>query len=388
MSSTKKKTRKVTKKTTKKATAKKATVGVLDEIASDLKDFQVKVYNKDTVKDDAPYIIPFRHRGLQKISGGIIGGTFAEISGESGGGKSFHGYELIAECQKMDGVAVLFDGENAWDDAYAKMMNINTDNGTFMISKERDIDKVFNLMIKTIKAVRKKKRNIPILFVIDSYYTLATKTALENDDKAKEAEGYYHKRKNGHFSTRMDTFVPMLGETDSTLVLLNQTRLKEENMITKQKIYKTLCEEVIQFIATQRLQITFPLKQEKKEVKSTNSAGKTKIKDGFRVVVETIKNRTVRPFQKVTVIVKYDGGLRRNSGLVELFVNEGLIDYKKINEDREGNKTRTKQSVAVVKETGEMFFSINELIKAHPEFLKSKLTADSIQIEEDNEDFE
>lgn len=386
------------KKTVKKAAPKKGFS--LSDIGAGLKQFEFRVMNKDTREEKAPYIIPFRHRGLQKITGGILGGTLAEISGMSGGGKSFLGYELIAECQKIGGVCILFDGENAWEDAYAKMLGINMDDGTFMVSMERDIDICFAMMTSIIDQVRIKKHNIPILFVIDSFFTLATKVAIEKAKKGADPQGFYHKQKNGKFSTQLTTFVPSLGKNKATLVLLNQTR-KLVNEYTGMISYKTLAEEVIQFLCTQRIQGILANKKDTEEVSSTNTKGTVKTRSGIKTVWETIKNRTYKPFQKITTHIKYESGLRRSSGLTELFVNEGLIRPSTTSFTPEGfkmvpNKGAKKNDTDIVGkplkgyitiDDDVFYYSMNSILEARPEFLKPIKTADSIQ-REIEEDFE
>lgn len=368
----------------------------------------MRVISADTKEEKAPYKIPFRHRGLQKITGGILGGHMAEISGMSGGGKSFLAYELIAECQKMGGVAVLFDGENAWEDAYGEMLGINMDDGTFLLSQERDMDRVFALMTKLIAATRSKKRDIPILLLVDSYYTLATKKSLDNASEGKDPQGFYHKQKNGKFSSHLDTFVPHIGKAKATFVLLNQTRTVVDEH-TGAISYKTLCEEVTQFICTQRIQGIIPRKKEMEEVDTTASTktGKIKIRSGIKTIWETIKNRHIRPFQKITTVIKYDHGLRRNSGLVELFVNEGLIksasrttnrDGQKLVPNKEALKKLGENANAVIgkpakgfktidSEDEVFYYSMKDMLEARPDFLTPRKTADSIQ-KEVEEDFE
>ena len=359
---------------TKKAAVKKAPKAKkeefsLNDIATGLKDFEFKVFGKNEDKvEKKSYIIKFFHLGLQKITGGILGSKFIEISGNSSSGKSFLAYELAGYCQKMGGYVLLFDGERAFEDAYADMVGLDLKSGTFSISYERDMDRCFALKTKFIKHVRAKKRNAPILIIKDSYAAYACTVDLTNMEKGANPRGYMHMQKNARFSSHIDKFVPFLDETDSTFVLLNQTRTKTDEY-TGKKITTTLCEEVIQFWATQRIQGVLvgrlvkqvPSKENKKK-------GVVTIETGIKTRWKTIKNRAVKPFQTVVVKMRFSKGLDKYSGLDEVLINEGRITFGKSAIDKSGEKL--KKPVEVLKHGGKTYYSIEDLVEENPSLLE------------------
>lgn len=392
-----KKTDKKTKKKTEKNTKPKIKDTTLLDIEKDLKGYEFTLKVKGSKVEKPPYIIPFQHIGLNTATGGLIGATMMHIDGDSGSAKSFLLYELLAECQRMGGYTLLFDCENAWEDGFSRIVGLDLDAGTFMLSKLRDMDEVFGLAITFIAAVRKKKKNAPILIGIDSFAGLSTKIDLANMLAGESPRGFYHKQKNGKYSSHIDTFVPNLGPTKTTFVMINQIRIKTKTSGKLTIEYKeALCETINQFWSTQRLRGTLVHKDTTKEVDSLNSKGTVKVKDSIKTVWETIKNRKVKPFQKITVKVMYDTGLKKYSGLIEYFVNNGFVKPSTTSFDIDGNKllnadgSEQKKKIKGYKRISDdkFYYNTKDMVKDNPEFLKPRLTIDAIQDSESMEDFE
>ena len=59
--------------------------------------------------------------------GGVPRGRIMEIFGPESSGKTTVALHIIAEAQKMGGVAAFIDAEHALDAAYAKALGVNTD---------------------------------------------------------------------------------------------------------------------------------------------------------------------------------------------------------------------------------------------------------------------
>jgi RecA/RadA recombinase len=352
-----------------KKEVKQKSVLSLNEIGMDLEKFSIRVLSSDSKKgiDEVPYKINFKHLGLQKITGGILGGKFIEISGSSGSGKSFLAYELVAECQKMGGYVLFFDGERALEEAYLKMFDIDLSIGTVAISYERDMDEAFKTKIEFIQKVRKKSKNSPILIVTDSYPSYQCKVDLENMEAKKNPRGYMHMQKNGKFSSHIEKFVPFLGETKSTYILLNQIRTKVDP-ITQRKIINTLCEEVVQFWATQRIQGILFAKLFKEVPSKDHKKGKIKIDTGTKTNWETKKNRAVKPFQKVLVKMRFSKGIDTYSGIDELLINEGKIKLGTTTKDENGEKL--KKPVEIFRYGDKSYSTINELVDENKELLE------------------
>lgn len=244
---------------------------------------------------------------------------------------SFLAYELMANTQAMGGVVILNDGEGAFDENYAKMVGLNIDDGTFIITRIANIQKYYSFQINVITAIRSKKgcKQIPILSVCDSFPTLNTIYALEARGDGKQL-GFESKLKNRAWTEQMETFVPFLKETMATHIMINQfTKVDVANKYMNP--YVSLCESKMQYWATQRFKgmlkgnIT-------KEVwigpKDASKKNLKKVKIGMRTEWESIKNRSVKPFQKATVDILYSHGISKYSGLAKMLMDNEMAVIK------------------------------------------------------------
>lgn len=365
---------KTTKKTAKKVVKKKV-VGkkkestfTLNDIMGELAEFQIQVMSKDSNLDDAPYRIPFKNKALQKATGGIIGGKMIEISGVSQAGKSFLLYELLAECQKMGGYGLLTDGERAFEDAYAGMVGIDLKAGSFAISNEIDMDKHFKIMVKFMKGVRAKNKTAPILLGTDSFPLLQCNVDLANMEAGKDPRGYMAMQKNAKFSQWVEKIIPMLDKYDATFVLLNQVR--KDHTVKFGDPWKSLCEDVIAFHCTQRLRGKAIGKITRKGKSINQSSGKT-LQIGSKSEWNSIKNRAVKPFQKVQIDILYAKGINEYSGLDELLVNDDLIKVASSSVGANGEKlSKQIKGFKLIDKDSKFYPTIKELVDENPHVLE------------------
>lgn len=343
------------KKVVAKAKPKKAGKELsVDDIVTAMKGFSVEAMS-DKSADQVPYRIPFKHRGLQAITGGVPGGKFTEVQGDSQAGKSYLLYELIAECMSMGGYAMLHDVERAYEPKFGARVGIEGDK-KFLISWEKELEKVFLSSRKFIATVRKANKKCPILIGIDSFPPLTTIISQKEMDEqlakgAKELKGYREAKKNALFSSIISEFTTFLADHDATLVLLNQTR-KQMGVVFGDPTTSN-ADNIIKFYVTLRLRgrlgqkVSHP-KDKKKKI-------------GVHSSWETIKNRGIFPFKKVSTRIVYRDGIAPYSGLADLLASEGVV---KLASTKVGKKKVTN---LIYK--GKKFPNAKELVRAHPEVL-------------------
>lgn len=342
----------------------------LKEIMAGVNKFKSEILEEKESSDfDFPYRIPFSHQGLQAITGGIIGGKMAEISGDSQTGKSFLLYELIASVQKMGGYAQLYDLEQAFENAYAKIVGIDLTSGTLSIEHNPDLGNFFSSSMVFITNIRdfektNKLPRAPILIGLDSFPGLQTAVDLKNMEDGKDLRGYAAMQKNAAFSQQIDKFVQFLSEYDATFVMLNQVR-KDHSIEFGDKTV-TPAETVIKFWCTQRIRGKLS-KKIVKIVPSLEYKNGQKLTIGSSVIWETIKNRSVKPFQKVLAKFRYASGMDMYSGLDELLYAGGKIVPGTTTKTKEGETVKKPIKGFRVKDV--FFYSMKELVEAHPELL-------------------
>lgn len=354
----------------------------LADILSGLKDVNPLVINEDSDKEfTIPYRIPFTHKGLQSITGGIMGGKFAEISGDSQTGKSFLLYELIKNTQDMGGYALLFDGERALEANYIKMTGIKKD-GTLALEYNMDIDNFFGYSAQFILAIRAINKTCPILIGVDSFPSFTCPLALENMEKGQDPKGYAAMQKNNKFSQGIEKLIQILDEHAATLVVLNQTRIDHKIEYGDKTI--TLAENVVKFWCTQRIR--------GKLAKKIFRMGKSiEFKKGIKIITgsttkwKTIKNRSVRPFQEVATKIKFNSGVDIYSGLDEYLVNADKIVQATTTKTVEGETVKKPIKGFRLVKTGEFFYDIKSLVDSNPDVLEPLWTGTD---EEETQEFE
>jgi len=334
--------------------AKKKRLSTADKILKDLDNSFESSLKVNKGDDDVPYYIPFKHKGLQYITGGVAGGYFTEIHGDSQTGKSFLLYELGLETINMGGWYLQFDVERAYNKKFGKRLGLENSE-RFLKSNAVEMQKIFALSKNFILKIRKYDKTCPILIGIDSYPPIQIKISekelkgqLKDVNDPKELKGYYAGQKNQLFGRLLGDFTTFLKETNSSLIVLNQSRkimgLVFGNPIT------TNAEEIIKYYATMRIRGFLGSKIKHKELKKV--IGRT-------TTWQTIKNRNIEPFMSIKVNIKYKTGLEPYSGFLQLLVDEGHIKKLKT---KKGNKTL--YSYKKVKFTAG---AINKLLEKHPE---------------------
>ncbi len=295
-----------------------------DDLAGALaKEFDIQVMSEDT-EEQVPYRISFRHAGLQYITGGVPGGRFSEIIGDSASGKSYLGYELISRVLEMGGKALLQDVEVAYESKFGKRVGITGDK-SFFYSKNKSLEKSFIIWRKFIKLVRQRDKDCPILIVVDSYPPLTPAISLKATEKMneKEQKGYIYARKNAILGEKIGEFTTFLDEQKATLVMINQGRTKMNVMFGDTRTSNA--ENVLRFYATLRLWGKVGAKI-KAGIGDTDKDRKITMRQvGVSASWETIKNRSIHPFKKTEARIIYTSGLQMYSGLFDLLAREGRI---------------------------------------------------------------
>ena len=345
----KKDSKKAKNKAKAKGKGRKPKLESVDDVMADLaKDFAVEVMTEDS-EDKIPYYIPFRHTGLQMITGGVPGGRFTEIQGDSQSGKSFLLYELMMEAINMGGAALVHDVERALEPRYMRTVGMSG-NSSIGISYERNLQRVFLLSRKFAQNVRKVKKDEPIIIGIDSFPPLQTFGIQKEIDAQikkgnltqKDVKGYKEAKKNAEYSTIMGDFITFLDDYAVTLVMLNQ--LKKKMGVVFGDPFTTNADNITKYYVTLRLRGLIG-------AKIKNEAKTRQI--GVSSTWETIKNRNIAPFKKAKTKILYKTGVQRHSGLIDLLVDEELAE-----------KVKNKPKAIIYH--GKQYDSIKKLMKKRP----------------------
>ena len=105
--------------------------------------------------------------------GGVPRGRIMEIFGPESSGKTTVALHIIAEAQKMGGVAAFIDAEHALDAAYAKALGVNTDE--LYVSQPDTGEQALDICESLVRS------SAVDVIIIDSVAALTPKAEIEGD---------------------------------------------------------------------------------------------------------------------------------------------------------------------------------------------------------------
>lgn len=224
-------------------------------------------------------------------NGGMPYGFILEIFGPSGTSKSLLAAHLMAACQKQNGLAVLFDTENAVGvlDFY---MSIGLDpSKTIYTDKLRAIEDVYDAMESIVLKTLESDPERPVVLVVDSVMGATTHLELES---AYEKEGWATAKAIVN-SKAMRKLPSLIAGRNILIVLINQVR-DNLNAGFGGEQFITSGGKAIGFTASVRL---------KTKVISRSS----KNMEGETVEITVVKNRFGPPRKSVKFEICYDSGI-------------------------------------------------------------------------------
>lgn len=356
-----KKKKKSKKGKLKKEKSLKAELAIIKSLG---KQFEVGP-NNDDPNADVPYIVNFKHKGLQYITGGVPGGIFMEVHGPSQCGKSYVMYELGMAFMDAGGWYYQNDAERAYKRVIGR--KIGLESATRIVkSKKRAIEEIFAEMKTFVLKIREYDKKCPILTAIDSYNFLNLMVSMKELEKEyrevegkgkkdkispKEVKGFASMRKNGVFGDQLKDYIHFIRKYNVTFLLLNQEKKDYSIMFGDSKT--TNAEKIVSYDCSLRLR--GHLRKKIKHKKLEKIIGRT-------VMWECIKSRhpDIPPFGKALTEIIYKEGVKEYSGLDELLVNEGRAEKCKIGKFKGLKFGKKKIKLA----------KLPEYIKEHPELLE------------------
>lgn len=230
-------------------------------------------------------------------NGGIAVGRITEITGLEGSGKSLVCAHIMANTQKMGGVAVLIDTETAVNPEFYKAIGL--DLKKLLWVEAPTVEDVFDRMVALIEHIRKQPANKDkiVTIVVDSVAAASTKKEMEADF----SKDGYATDKAIIISKAMRKITGMIAKQNIALVFTNQLRQKM-NAPAFSDPWTTSGGKAIAFHASTRIRLS--------------QTGKLKDKDGNIIGVEVKAN-----------VVKNRLGPPHRTAEFEIYFNRGIDDY-------------------------------------------------------------
>jgi len=271
--------------------------------------------------------------------GGVPRGRVIEIFGPESSGKTTLALQVIAEAQKLGGLAAFVDAEHALDAAYAKKLGVDIDN--LLVSQPDNGEQALEIVEVLIRS------NGVDVVVVDSVAALVPKAEIEGE--MGDAQMGLQARL---MSQALRKLTGAVSKSKTCLIFINQLREKIGVMFGNPET--TTGGRALKFYASVRMDI--------RRIAS--------IKDGDAVVggrtrVKVVKNKVAPPFREAEFDVMYGEGISRTGDLLDLAVDKRIVEksgaWFAYNGERLGQgRENVKQ---FLKDNPEVFKSIDDKVR-------------------------
>ena len=232
--------------------------------------------------------------------GGIPRGRISEIYGPESSGKTTVCLHVIANAQKLGGIAAFIDVEHALDVAYARKLGVDVDN--LLVSQPDTGEQALEIAEVLIRS------NAVDVVVVDSVAALVPRAEIEGE------MGDAHVGLQARLmSQALRKLTGAVARSNTSVIFTNQIREKIGVMFGSPET--TSGGRALKFYASVRLDI--------------RRIGA--IKDGQDVIgnrtrVKVVKNKCAPPFRQAEFDIMYDQGISHTALLVDLGVEHGIVD--------------------------------------------------------------
>jgi recombination protein RecA len=265
--------------------------------------------------------------------GGLPRGRVIEIYGPESSGKTTLTLSVIAEMQKLGGVAAFIDAEHALDPQYAAKLGVNVPE--LLISQPDTGEQALEIVDMLVRS-----GSVDIV-VVDSVAALTPRAEIEGE------MGDSHMGLQARLmSQALRKLTGNIKRTNTMVIFINQIRMKIGVMFGSPET--TTGGNALKFYASVRL-----------DIRRTGAIKKGDEVIGSETRVKVIKNKVAPPFRQAEFEIVYGEGISRLGEIIELGSNLKFIEKagawyayngEKIGQGKENAKEYLREHPEVAKE--------------------------------------
>ena len=232
--------------------------------------------------------------------GGFPRGRIIEIYGPESSGKTTLALQVVAQAQKVGGIAAYIDAEHAMDPDYAEKLGVNIDE--LLISQPDSGEQALEIAETLVRSA-----SIDVI-VVDSVAALVPRAEIDGE------MGDSHMGLQARLmSQALRKLTSSISSTNTCFIFINQLRDKIGVMFGSPET--TTGGKALKFYASVRMDI--------------RRIGA--IKEGDRVVgnrtkVKFVKNKVAPPFRECEFDIMYGEGISKEGDLIDLAVVRNIVE--------------------------------------------------------------
>src|SRR3954468_24447748 len=231
--------------------------------------------------------------------GGVPRGRIVEIYGPESSGKTTLALHIVAEAQKLGGMAAIIDAEHALDPVYAGRLGVNLEE--LLISQPDTGEQALEIAETLVRS------GALDIVVIDSVAALVPKAEIEGD------MGDSHVGLQARLmSQALRKLTGAISRSNTCVIFINQLRMKISVMFGSPET--TTGGNALKFYASVRMDI--------RRIETLKN-GTDSI--GSRVRVKVFKNKVAPPFRQAEFDIMYNEGISVAGSVLDVGVDLGIV---------------------------------------------------------------